>query len=683
MNLERLSKNRPLLSVILSVITFIIVFFASSIFYSIDEQIQTSFLNQKKTGLTDNIVVVQIDEKTIKKLWRFPFKRDIYADLIEILEKEKVSTIWFDIILADKSKNDKKLQNTLKKYKNVILGAALINKVEIEKPLKIFEKEISWFWFFEIFVDNKTKHVNSFVPKWSFRNFDWNEYTNKKYNHFSIEILKNYYKNIYKKEFKTYSDKNYFYIKNSIKEIKVPFERENSNKIFVKYTHMKDMGKINRFSMIDILEKNYNDFSFENKIVIVWATAKGLKDIFLTPNWQDFWINIHANILNNFITNTHYTYFNLFYEWILIFLLIIVWTYFNLSKNSKILLVANIAIVVWFWVYFLFVSIFTNLILNNPTALIFSLILSLTGVNFIKYYIEDKNKAKLSKAISEYVSKDIANKILSWEWDLKLEWDEKRISIFFSDIAWFTSISEKFDAQKLVAFLREYLSLMSNVIMDERGFINKYEWDAIMALFWTFWYEETSTYDNCKSALEQQYRLKLLNKVFSEKYGQTLEVRMWLHTWNAIIWNIWAKWRKMEFTALWDSVNLASRLEWVNKFYGTFICASEDVYKESKQDFDFRYLDKIRVKWKNNAIKIYELLWFKWKTSDLKLSIKDKFEKALDLYYEKEFEKASNIFQELANLWDNPSSVFSRRCLQFEMKPPEENWDWVWTMKEK
>ena len=309
--------------------------------------------------------------------------------------------------------------------------------------------------------------------------------------------------------------------------------------------------------------------------------------------------------------------------------------------------------------------------------------MSITISNIVKYLIENKSKKKLVKALSEYISGDIAKKILNTTDGVKLEWDKKDISIFFSDIAWFTGISEKFDAQELVEFLREYLWEMSRIIMDEKWFINKYEWDAIMALFWVFGYEETSNYDNCKTALLQQQTLNKLNANWKEQYNETLSVRMWLHFWEAIIWNIWAVWRKMEFTALWDSVNLASRLEWVNKFYSTDICVSEVIYEDQKENFEFRKLDKIRVKWKNNSLTIYELIGFKDKISDLKIDIRIWFEKALELYFNWEFKKAWEIFKKLWELWDKPSLVFTRRCFKFEITPPKSDWGGIWNMNEK
>jgi adenylate cyclase len=194
---------------------------------------------------------------------------------------------------------------------------------------------------------------------------------------------------------------------------------------------------------------------------------------------------------------------------------------------------------------------------------------------------------------------------------------------------------------------------MSNIIMDERGYIDKYEWDAIMALWWVFWpqtWSEDSHYA-CESALQQQEMLKKLNIEWEKEWFSEIKARIWIHVWNAIMWNIWAKWRKMEFTALWDNVNLASRLEWVNKFYWTYICVSEDVVNETKDDFSYRYLDKIRVKWKEQPVVIYELLSRKWCLSEDRKSTILKFTQWIRLYLSQDFEAAVKIFNICMQEW--------------------------------
>jgi adenylate cyclase len=137
----------------------------------------------------------------------------------------------------------------------------------------------------------------------------------------------------------------------------------------------------------------------------------------------------------------------------------------------------------------------------------------------------------------------------------------------------------------------------------------------------------------------------------------------------------------MEFTALWDSVNLASRLEGVNKFYWTYICVSEETYNEVNDKFIFRYLDKIRVKWKNLPIKIYELICFAEENYHKELY--SDFEKAIRLYEWRKFSEAETIFSMLAQVWDKPSKTYLERCKMYIKNPPKDDWDGVWTMDSK
>ena len=686
-NFKNIFKNKIFLTVFLSLIVFGIVFSISDKLFYLDKEITYKFINYKnnitKFDVSKDIVVVHIDEKSFDKIWSFPFSREVYSKVIKNLQEKKVAITAFDIILSDNwpLKNiDIELAKAMKDAWNVVLWSPIFDDwvASVDAPIDIFVKNSLGFWFFNPIVDKNTNEVYSFYPELKLRNSKKRIFGT--YNNFNIEILKNYF-HIKSQNIDT---NNNFLLWD---DFKIPYSKFWKKEVLINYLPQSKFKQRLSISDIYLETENYNSFDFENKIVIIWATAQGLKDTFRTPNWIDFWIYIHWNIINTILSWNYLVYFNSILEWSLILLLIIIAIYFNFSRNNKLIIFSNISILSIFIFLPLLLIIWSNLILNHPASIVLAFILSVTFSNIAKYLIENKNKKKMLKALWEYISKDIANKILEWNDWVKLDWEKKNISIFFSDIAWFTTISEKMDATELVEFLREYLWDMSHLIMDERWFINKYEWDAIMALFWVFGYEQTSNYDNCKSALLQQEALKRLNAWWKEKYWETLSVRMWLHFGEAIIWNIGAVGRKMEFTALGDSVNLASRLEWVNKFYSTDICVSEDVYNDQKDNFEFRKLDKIKVKWKNKPITIYELLSFKNKLSKLQIWLRVWFEKALEFYFKWDFEEASKIFKKLWELWDKPSLVFSRRCLQLEIKYeiniPREWWDWIWEFNKK
>jgi len=676
--LNKLLKNNIFLTLFIWIIVFLIIYTFSILLINIDkslsDRLYSSFIADK-IKISKEIIVVTIDDESIKKIWKFPFSRDEYIPVIKNLNKDNVSVIWMDIIFSDKWPNiniDKKFAKSLKNAWNVVIWWWIEKNIFL-KPYSLFEKSVLSYWYFQPINNKFNNKVYSLNTYWNYQNW--------KFFHFSIQVLRWYLKQFYWKDYFNFfkKDKKYFYITPDIKIPTINWKEFYIN--FAKTLNGKE--KFYTVPFYKIYENNYDHKYFENKIIIIGYTAKGIKDIFFSPEWQKFWVYTHANVINTILTKQYKIYFDKNLEYLLLFLLIILSVYFNLSQKWKNLLISNLSIISIFIIIIFFIVIWLNFALNFPVQFIFGLVITLTISNILKSFMEDKNKTLLNKALSQYVSKDIAKEILSWEWKVKLDWERKNISIFFSDIEGFTSISEKMNPEELVIFLREYLWAMSNIIMDERGFIDKYEWDAIMALWWVFGYENSSTYDNCKSALLQQEKLRILNKDWKERFWEELKIRMWLHTWEAIVWNIGAEGRKMEFTALWDSVNLASRLEEVNKKYWTYLCVSETVYKEQKNNFEFRFLDQIKVKWKNIPVKIYELISKKWETSDLKKEIVLEFEKAIALYLEKNFEKAELIFKKLIQLWDKPSITYAKRCLAFKNQPPEKNWDWVWTMKTK
>ena len=676
--LEKLFKNNIFLTFLVGSIVFWIIFLFSIFLVNIDKSLADKMYSSFVTAnvkVSSDIVIVKIDSKTVGKdwLWRFPFSREYYTPLIENINNDWAYVIGFDIIFADRTTSiiDKGFAKTLGEAWNIIIGWGTV-KWAFEKPLDIFQDNVLSYGLFTPEQNKDNKKIYSIIP--------YKNLKNGKFEHFWVKILRAYFSKFYNKKellwfFKEDENDLYFTSKR-----KIPYSNTSTKEINLNYAI--DSNFYNQ-SFIDVYNGNFPKGFFKDKIVIVGATADWIKDIFFTPEGIKFWLYTHANFVNTVLTKQYKVYFWKKLEYLLLFFLIILSVYFNISRSWSKLLVSNISIISIFFVLIMFITYVQGLVLNFPVQFIFALVITLTISNILKSIMEDKNKTRLNKALSQYVSKDIAEEILHWAGKVNLDGERKNISIFFSDIEWFTTISEKMNPEELVQFLREYLWAMSNIIMDRRWLIDKYEWDAIMALWWVFGYEESSTFDNCVSALKQQEKLKILNLDWKERFWEELKIRMWLHSWEAIVGNIWASWRKMEFTALWDSVNLASRLEEVNKKYGTFLCVSGTVYEKQKDNFEFRYLDRIRVKWKTIPVKIYELLCMKWKCSDFKSDIISQFHTAVILYNKRDFSKAKDIFQKLLKLWDTPSKTYIKRCDIYIANAPDENWDWVWTMESK
>jgi len=709
-------KNRTYVTIIFSIIILFSVSITSIIYiplftdlsHSINIKIKSSlawfkskaYLNNadkfNKEIISDDILVVAIDEETYDKLW-FPIPRRDYVPAIENINNWWAEVIGFDIIFANNNTLDKQWDDIFAKSIsdawNVILWGAIIPKEKdgkvywiIEEPLGKFYSWALWFWYYKPTIDPITDIALKFKPTSEIYNKD---FIKSRYDHFTISLLKAYYWNIYKQNYFNYSnsDNNFYYLRP--KSSGIPFYQSWKEHVLINYIPVPEEKEqknslFKTVSFLDVYENKIDPKEFEWKIVIIWVIAKWVKDIFYTPNWSEYWVYVLSNILNTVLTKNHLIYFDTKLEFLLIFLLIVLSVYFNLSRSGYVLIFSNVWITfIFLFIFPLYILWFTNYLLNHLFELYLALLLSLTISNTYKYLTENKNKIKLNKALSEYVSKAVADEILSSSWKLNLDGEKKKLAIYFSDIEWFTTISEKFEPEDLVWFLREYLSEMSDIIMDENWFINKYEWDAIMALWWSFIEYDKWAYYSCLSAIKQQALLKTLNNDWKERWFAEIKVRIWIHTWEAIVWNIGSTWRKMEYTALWDSVNLASRLEWVNKFYWTYICVSEDIYIETAEYFEFRYLDIIKVKWKNKPIKIYELISLKWQISDNLKIIRERFEKGVSLYINREFLEAKNVFTEVIKLWDNASKTYLDMCEIYLLNPPWEDWDGVSTMKSK
>ncbi|MDP5039170.1 MAG: adenylate/guanylate cyclase domain-containing protein [Candidatus Gracilibacteria bacterium] len=685
-------KNFKILSqIILSTIfLFILIYGFLRIFlFGINNEFVYLIKGLTDDKISNDIVVIEIDDLTLNKLG-FPFKRENYTKFVNNLSLSNPAVIGIDILFADKGNDINEDNNLAKSFKNagnIVIGFDINNLSNIIPPYELLAKSVSKLGYLRPNVNTQTGKVYSISPNLELSNKGKKEI----HDSFSFAILREYF--------------NYLYDSNQNRVDKISFLDKYYNfftkkiPIYYKdfYILFNDFNSFKRESFYNVYSGNFNKEIFRDKIVLIGYTAQGVKDYFFVPGLKNNvtlkGVYIHANVLNNVLTENYVIFFNKNYELLIGFIFIFIITFFNVIYNKEFnlrwIIFGSILIFLFVLIMYLFVFnfIYKNsgifFIPNYPLEFLFVLLLSFFMSSVLKYFNEDKNKKMLSKALSEYVSVDITKEILYSKGEVNLSGENKKITIFFSDIAGFTTISEKLTPEQLVSFLRVYLGDMSNIIMDKKGFINKYEGDAIMALWGVFGkVEKFGVIDSCESCLLQQEKLSILNQKWSEEGKDELYVRMGLHTGNAIIGNIGSEGRKMEFTALGDSVNLASRLEGVNKIYNTNICCSEDVYIESNEKYFFRYLDKIRVKGKNNGVKIYELIGRIGEIDNYKLDIINDFNNGILFYIKKDFIKAREIFEKLS-LVDNPSKIYLQRCEEFLLNPPSNDWDGIYVMKTK
>jgi len=264
------------------------------------------------------------------------------------------------------------------------------------------------------------------------------------------------------------------------------------------------------------------------------------------------------------------------------------------------------------------------------------------------------------------------------------------ITVMFSDIRGFTTISEKLDAQDLALFLNEYLSDMTQIVFAHQGTLDKYIGDAVMA-FWGAPYEEAGHAARaCNSALDMMKRVQEMQKKWEAEGKPHLDIGIGLNTGVASVGNMGSALR-YGYTALGDTVNLSSRLEGLNKDYGTHIIANESTYAAAKEaGFLFRELDLIRVKGKLQPVTIYELFGHRLDLQQ-ESSLADadarceQFEEARKLYRQRQWAEAQSAFQAILDRWpsDGPSLVYLKRCEEYLSDEPVPDWDGVFTMTHK
>lgn len=299
--------------------------------------------------------------------------------------------------------------------------------------------------------------------------------------------------------------------------------------------------------------------------------------------------------------------------------------------------------------------------------------------------LEQRDRRFVQEALGRYTSPLLVRELLSHPEYLSLEWGEVReISVFFSDIAGFTNFSEQLKPERLVALLNDYLTNMTEIVLEHGGVVDKYIGDAIMA----FWGAPLPEPEHAKkavlAALAMRRRCRELQGRWQAEFGPLVRVRAGINSGPAVSGNMGSR-HKFNYTVMGDTVNLASRLEGANKPYGTDLMISESCWAHVRDCVEARELDLLAVKGKQEPVKVYEVLAEKGKAEPKALECARAFEKGLGLYREARFEEALRAFEGALAIApdDGPSKTFVERCRHFLEQPPSADWDGVWRMKEK
>jgi adenylate cyclase len=425
---------------------------------------------------------------------------------------------------------------------------------------------------------------------------------------------------------------------------------------------------------------------FKGKEVIIGGTAPGLLDTRPTPftSLEVYpGMEIHATMLSNLLDDHFLRDLPrwLTYSMIVILSLLSAVIFFRIRRLSA-------AIITFLVVVAAFVG-FTFLMFYNEKLWIPIVMPSVAFIStfafaaFFSYATEGRQKRELRKAFNRYLSPAVVSQIVESSGALELGGNTVEGTVYFSDIKDFTNIAESMQPKELVAYLNEYFSLASDLILKRDAMLDKYIGDAIMAIFGAPIPKPDHAKLACLTALEIQ---RSLETFYKKKSSQTphFTTRIGLNSGKMIVGNIGSA-KRLDYTAIGDTVNLASRLEGVNKFFGTKIIISENVYRQAKDAVETRELDLIRVKGKNVPIRIYELVGEHGTLNEDTKEFLALFHEGLEYYRSQKFDQAARQFENLLNVKpdDGPSTTYVERSKLLAIQKLPEQWDGVFTLTTK
>ena len=649
-------------------------------------------LNKFKEKPNENIVIVGVDDYSVKEIGRWPWKREEHAKIVDFLNLYGAKAIIFDIFFVQKDEDhpesDEKFVKAVEKFGNVYNASKFIdipetlNKdIDTLKNNKMVNNLIPQYFDLPAIkaADTipKDKKLGLLLP------YDGLEQVTKKYGTVyvgEVDDDKIRYQNLlYQHEGNLYASMtlafalDYLQENNLLsKKRKIPVDEKNrvivnwkalnnkdkkgfttpyiqysSWRIIKSYENIVKASKSCGLSpekfkeMLDKIEKNeeipeefytylekipedfelkfdgYNPTDlFKDKIVFVGiaSTSTTVRDIVSTPFFKEVpGVFLQANTVDNLINNDFLKKVGKPLTILIIFLLGILCSYSIFCiKNS----VLGISIPIFMAFIYLLITFISFVQFNYWVDIIYTEItITLTfAISASIYFIlEGKEKIQIKKAMSNYIAPQIMNEVLSDPSKLKLGGSRKELSILFSDIKGFTTISENNSPEKVVSMLNEYFDLMVHIIIQNQGTFDKFIGDAVMA----FWNAPLSIEDHAFLAVKSAWEMQRAVDILSIKWRLNQEdfsIRIGINTAEVIVGNVGSD-KIKDYTIIGDGVNIASRLEGLNKEYGTRIIISEYTYLKIKDRIEVRYLGESKLKGKDNLIKVYEVINIKGQKS--------------------------------------------------------------------
>jgi len=663
------------------------------------------------------VIVVSISDEDSRAMPEsFPFPRSYYAHLIENLNRAGARTIAFDITFQEAREGDDALREVLKKYDNVILA---VKVSEGQGTSQAYVRSIERSYDNAFYDVNKRVGVVSIiydrdgVARRYFPMMTIGDYLTPT---FAFAALNSYFK-LHADTVSEVTDE-WILLQGKQGNFRVIPRYDRGSMLLNYYGPNKTIPRISFSQAIDDAgfktkdeldaEVDIDLFDeetarlFRNKIVLVGSVMPEERDIHTVPiknpdgaSTMDG-VEIHATALQNILDQNYITVADTPTE-ITLILMISVLAFWGLLRIKQIkirytFLVEIGAVVVVVLLIggifeasvFLFAGSNTLVNIVNPSV---ALVFCYFGTAVYQYLTERQQKAMIKGVFSHYISAAVVNDLVNNPEKAKLGGDRRELTVFFSDIAGFTSISEQFlsHPEGLVELLNEYLDEMTSIILKFEGTLDKYEGDAIMAFWGAPIPQKDHALRTCLASLEMQKRLAALRPKWKKEGKPAMEVRCGVNSGIMIVGNMGGK-DRFDYTVIGDSVNLASRLEGANKQYGSKIMISDMTFQHVKGKVVVRELDLIQVKGKNEPVKVWELMGM----SDMTMTPKEKeslevYQQGLELYRKRNWQEAIGYMNQAIQLDPtcHVAEIYTQRAGLYQLNPPPDDWNGVFVMTTK
>jgi len=653
------------------------------------------------------VVVVSIDEPSIKEFGRWPWPRATQARLIENLKAMGAGTIALDIVYAQAGNDDCQCsdQDQLLVDAFAAPGSPVVGGYFFRDYFsgELDEQSV------DILHDNRIKRKlispgarTDSVPMYKFVEANRPEYASHMAGLGSFNIF-NDLDGLYRGAPLIVGFGDELYPSLALRALAVYFDmgegvtvgpegisdvRLSTIKIPVDdqgriLTSFYEKDAIPIYSAADVVNGTLDPELIFNRLVFVGVTEIGIGDLIPTPGDDQFpGVAMHATVAANIINEDH-QYRNMDTVLINVALMAIiplagVLILASLRNLSQMIISSAVIAVALAWLFYYIVAYKAHMvsIIYPAGAMI------LAFATFQVYYILTSQRTTrfLTGAFSSYVSPEVVQALLTQPDSLGLSGERRDITLLFSDVRGFTTISEKLTPERLVELLNKYFDAMTETILSRQGTLDKYIGDAVMAFFNAPIAIENHQLQGARSALAMIDKLHEMQDELMEEFGVEIKIGIGLHCGEAVVGNMGST-ERFDYTAMGDTVNLAARAESITKMYGVEILITGDLEAHLEDSFIRRPIDKIQVKGKTVPAELYELM----QTNDDNRALAERFAPIYEIYGNGEFARAESELTMLLEEYpdDGPTKVLLERCEIFLREPPGDDWDGIFRATHK